>query len=87
MFLEKYNGLDMPEKTSLVWRYGQLVSEMQDKLYSHCLYQLYDFYVEIKFIRYRYIVEGLCSFAAGSARLDMYTRDVNIADIIFNRRK
>ncbi|MEI9959483.1 MAG: hypothetical protein WDM90_24900 [Ferruginibacter sp.] len=82
MLLDKFNKLNSMQKTAIVWQCGVPVSEIQDKYYSYSLYQLFDFYVEIKFLRTNYVFFDMCGFTAQSSHLDLYIKQIDVASYI-----
>ncbi len=49
MTLYEFNLLPKDQQTELVWNEGDFVTDRQEDDYSILLYQLYSFYVEIKY--------------------------------------
>jgi hypothetical protein len=82
MLLDNFNQMNTPNKMLMVREYAIQVGELQDKWYSYCLYQLFDFYVEVKFVKGTYVFNGICGFTAQSTHLDMYIKEINVASCI-----
>ncbi len=49
MTLYEFNLLSENQQTEVVWNEGDFVTDRQENGYSILLYQLYSFYVEIKY--------------------------------------
>lgn len=83
MIPEEFNKLSPLRQAAIVWQDGILVGELYDKVYAYALYQLFDFYVEIKFCKTNFVLKHMCAFSINCPQLDLYIRDIDISQIAY----
>jgi len=79
--LYEFNSLNEFEKGAALWEYGVHVSERFDQECGYSLYQLNNFYVEVK---YKGDINALTKFTAFSTytKLEPYLRNIDISGSI-----
>ena len=78
--LYEFNSLNEFEKGAALWEYGVHVSERFDRECGYSLYQLNDFYVEVK---YHSIENDITIFFyfSNTSRLEPYLSNININEL------
>ncbi len=76
--LYEFNLLSENQQTEAVWNEGDFVADRQEDEYSILLYQLYSFYVEIK---YSSLANGFLIYRSFSNidQLEPYLEDIDIS--------
>jgi hypothetical protein len=80
---DKFNVLAPLQQATLVWQLGVPVGELYDKFYVYALYQVFDFYVEVKFCKTNFVLYEMCAFPACSSRLDLYIKKIDISPLMY----
>ena len=80
---DKFNHLSSLNQATLIWQQGMPVGELYDKLYAYALYQLYDFYVEVKFCKSKFILQEMCAFSTNCSHLDLYIKEIDISPVLY----
>lgn len=78
--LYEFNSLDGIEKIEVLGEYGEIVAHRFYGIYKFMLYQVNDFYVELKYITEGNIFEELNTFKT-TERLELYLKQINIDDL------
>jgi hypothetical protein len=79
--LYEFNPLNKFEKEEILQEHGVHISERQDAEYGYVLYQLNNFYVEVKYHNNRNEILMLTSFS-NYTKLEPYLRDIDLSKII-----
>ncbi len=81
MTLYQFNLLDKMEQAEVLWDKAVMVSDRSDETYKYVLYQLDNFYVEVKYhIEYN-VIHGLRSFSSTGEPLSPYLNKINISEL------
>ncbi len=75
--LYEFNSLAENEKAECLWEYGVHVSERFDNKYTYVLYQLSNFYVEVKYDCDDNLILKITSFSS-TTKLKPYIDDIDI---------
>ena len=78
--LYEFNSLAEHEKGECLWEYGVHVSERFDDKFGYILYQLHDFYVEVKYDCTDNCITKFTSFST-TTKLEPYINDIDINDL------
>jgi len=78
--LYEFNSLDELEKIEALGEYGELIAHRFEGAFKFMLYQINDFYVQLKYITEGNIFKELQSFKTTDL-LNMYLKDINIDDL------
>jgi hypothetical protein len=81
MTLYEFNQLDELEQIETFWVEGQKVGERSGKSFRYLLYQLNDFYVEVKFNMVVNVIYAMRSFESESPHLDVYLLPIDISAV------
>jgi hypothetical protein len=81
MNLYEFNQLDELEKIETFWVEGQKVGERSGKSVRYFLYQLNDFYVEVKYNMVANVIYAMRSFECESPYLDVYLLPIDISAV------
>ena len=79
--LYEFNSLNEYEKGAALWDYGVHVSERFDNEYGYSLYQLNDFYVEVKYNGDINEISKFTSFR-NYTMLEPFLYDIDLSKII-----
>ena len=79
--LYEFNSLNEFEKGEALWEYGVHVSERFDGEFGYSLYQLNDFYVEVKYNGGINAITKFTSFCTYT-KLEPYLENVDLSKII-----
>jgi hypothetical protein len=80
---EHFNKLLPLQQATLLWQHGVPVGELHDRLYVYALYQVGDFYVEVKFCKTNFILQQMCAFSSNCSHLDLYIKDIDISPLAY----
>jgi len=80
---DKFNALSPLQQATTIWQSGVPVGELYDKFYVYALYQLFDFYVEVKFCKANFVLHEMCAFAACCSHLDLYIKEIDISPVMY----
>ena len=78
--LYEFNSLDGLEKIEALGKYGELVAHRFDGDFKFMLYQISDFYVEIKYITEGNVFKELKTFKT-TELLEFYLKEINIDNL------
>jgi hypothetical protein len=78
--LYEFNSLDEFEKGAALWEYGVHVTERFDEECGYSLYQLNDFYVEVKYNDGANEISRFTSFR-NYTKLEPYLKNIDISQI------
>jgi hypothetical protein len=81
MTIYEFNQLDELEKIETFWVYGQSVGERSGKSSRYVLYQVGDFYVEVKYNMIVNVIYAMRSFESESPHLDVYLMPIDISSV------
>ena len=79
--LYEFNSLDEHEKGATLWEYGVSLFQRFEGETGYCLYQLYSFYVEVKYDHDQNKISKFTSFST-STKLEPYLENIDISEII-----
>jgi hypothetical protein len=80
---DKFNNLSPLNQATLIWQHAVPVGELYDKLYAYALYQLFDFYVEVKFCKANFVLHEMCAFSTNCSHLDLYIKEIDISPVLY----
>ena len=78
---EKFNALNSLQQANFLWHNGIPVSELYHTKFSCALYQLEDFYVEVKFDPRNLLLHKITGFAPNCPVLDQYIKEIDISAV------
>lgn len=78
--LYEFNSLNALEKIEALGEYGEIVAHRFDGPYKFMLYQVNNFYVELKYITEGNVFKELNTFKT-TERLELYIKQINIDDL------
>ncbi|GAA4419147.1 hypothetical protein GCM10023187_53200 [Nibrella viscosa] len=79
--LNEYTILPLDEQASLLWVYGTHLLNMKQLGKWYILYQLWDFFVEVRYDQECNEIEGLSTFNSNRA-LEPYLSEIALADLL-----
>lgn len=82
MTLYQFNGLARMEKTLVIWMEAVLVANRNDEYYKCLLYQLDDFYIELRFDVYSDVLKEVYGFEANSPHIELFLCNIDITTIL-----
>lgn len=77
----EFNQLEELEQIETFWVDGQKVGERFWNSFRYILYQVGDFYVEVKYNQVVNVIYAMRSFEASSKHLDIYLMQVDISAV------
>ena len=81
MTMYEFNQLDELEQIETFWVEGQKVGERLSKSFRYVLYQVNDFYVEVKYNMVVNVIYAMRSFESESPHLDVYLLPIDISAV------
>jgi hypothetical protein len=64
MKMKAFEGLAQAAQVDLLYKEGTFIGKLKDESFIRLLYQLSDFYVEVTYLSYRFVVHSIrCSDA------------------------
>ena len=81
MTMFEFNQLDELEQIKTFWVEGQKVGERLGKSFRYVLYQVTDFYVEVKYDLAVNAIYAMRSFDCESHHLDVYLLPIDISAV------
>lgn len=81
MTLYEFNKLNKQEQYEVLWEHGVHVSERDDETFTYITYQIFSFYIEVKYNRTDNVIQGNRSFCTDT-QLKPYLTRIDISDLI-----
>ena len=81
MTLYEYNDLDECEQHEAIWDYGVHIGERIEGKYRIMLYQMFSFYVELRYHMEHNVLKGARSFSS-IEQLKPYTDNIDIKQLL-----
>jgi hypothetical protein len=78
--IKEFNSLDEAEQFEALWEYGQIVGHVFQNGFKFMLYQISNFYVEIKYDDETNAIKGLRAFE-DTESLDPYLKRISLKGI------
>lgn len=79
MTAQRFNALSVVEQARFLWDNGIPVGELYDRQFASALYQVDNFYVEVKFNKQNLILYRICGFTHNCPLLDEYIKAIDIS--------
>lgn len=80
MTFKEFKKLSKGQQEELLWGFGVELGRSNDALYSYVLYQVYGFYMEVKYCRKMETVEQIACFEDMSL-IELYLPDFKIDEL------
>lgn len=78
-----FNAMNTIQQANFLWLYGTPVGELCQGEFSCALYQLEDFYVEVKYNKQNFLLYRMCGFSLDCPILDQYIREIDISGAVY----
>jgi hypothetical protein len=82
MTADSFNLMNTLQQANFLWLYGTPVSELYEEQFSCALYQLEDFYVEVKYNKQNFFLYKMCGFTLNCPILDQYIGEIDISGLV-----
>jgi hypothetical protein len=82
MTAQRFNALNILEQARFLWEHGIPVGELHEKHFACSLYQVDNFYVEVRFNNQNLLLYKIFGFTHNCPALDQYIKSIDLSGVL-----